>query len=174
MAVGESRFGNVANRVKEGEDVTFSDTHAKMVAIVSVPEMSQFNEAKDFSWDGKKAASLSSSDAFVSNNELWSEIVGLRRQIERLGELVAQFGAEGPVVKEYKCRVWGFLLKAHQATIHSKNFSKGDEVGSVLRGASKEQDGLISGVDGLDCYRLINSARGAIEPNFPCLEPPVL
>lgn len=77
MAVSESRFGNVANRVVEGEDVTFSDMHAKMVATVSVPKMSQFNEAKDFSRDGEKAASLSSSDAFVSNNELWSEIVGL-------------------------------------------------------------------------------------------------
>lgn len=29
-------------------------------------------------------------------------------------------------------------------------------------------------MDGLDLYRLINSARGAIKPNFPCLEPPVL
>lgn len=57
---------------------------------------------------------------------------------------MAQFGAEGPVVKEYKCHVCGFLLKAYQATIHSKNFSKGDRVGSVLGGASKEQDGLIS------------------------------
>lgn len=82
------------------------------------------NEVEEFSKGGEPAVTLSSSEVLDKEKDLCNQIVGLRRQMERLEKLVTQLGSGGPVVQELKCQVCGFLLKAHKATIQINNLSE--------------------------------------------------
>lgn len=128
---GNSSFGDeVGKGVIHGEckeDVTFlekQDSHAKLGATVLVPNKCLFNEVEEFSKGGELAVTLSSSEVLDKEKDLCNQIVGLRRQMERLEKLVTQLASGGPVVQELKCQVCGFLLKAHKATTQINNLSE--------------------------------------------------
>lgn len=91
------------------------------------------NEVEDFSKVGELAVTLSSSDVLDKENDVWTQIVGLRRQMEKL---VTQLGSRGLVVQELKCHVRGFLLKAYKATTQFNNFSitTVHDVGDLAKG----------------------------------------
>lgn len=72
-----------------------------------------------------------SSSTMVNYKAVWSQVVGLRRQVEGLEQLVTHSGAKDPAAQILKCQVCGFLLKAHQTSSLSKV-----DIGSFVVGES--------------------------------------
>lgn len=52
--------------------------------------------------------------------DLWNHVVGLRREVDRLADLLKNFNPGGPKAQEVRCLVGGFQLKAQKGAAHSK------------------------------------------------------
>ncbi|KAB1207900.1 hypothetical protein CJ030_MR7G024262 [Morella rubra] len=123
-------FGNGATCVALKENVPCSALHANLVADVTAPNKGILIASADSS-RGEKLADLVSSSKMVSYTEVWSQVVGLRRQVERLEHLLTHWGADDPAPLTMKCPVCGFRLQAHQT---SRLFK--DAIGPLAAGDS--------------------------------------
>ncbi|KAB1220032.1 hypothetical protein CJ030_MR3G001921 [Morella rubra] len=91
-------FGNGVTCAEKKEDVTSSDTHAKLEAAVSVPNFCILNEADSFCQGGELTANVSGSDVLVNLKDVWAQLVGLRSQVDKLEKLVIRLGVEVSLV----------------------------------------------------------------------------
>lgn len=68
------------------EIVMHNTVHADLVAKDSVPHKSHINVSNRDAKPREEAAALSGDDVLVSIADLWNQLVGLRRQVEWLGD----------------------------------------------------------------------------------------
>lgn len=85
--------------------------HADLVAKDSVPHKSHINLSNRDEKSGAEVTALSGDDVLVSIADLWNQLVGLRRQVEWLGDLMDEKANGGPKALEMNCQVCGFQLK---------------------------------------------------------------
>lgn len=94
--------------------------HADEVVHVTSPIFNSIIASKKYDSEGKEAAVLLGRELVSFNaTDLWNHVVGLRREVDRLANLLKKFNLGGPEVREMRCLVCGFQLKAQEGEAQS-------------------------------------------------------